>query len=97
MRKLIDIPQDTFVILTDKARQNGINLKRYIENLLCDDAGTREKKTGYNLSLQREPTDNELKLIMQEASEAVAAKAMAAEDAFFKEISRRMNDAQKNQ
>ena len=37
-RKLIDIPEDVFRTLTVKAAAMGINLKKYIEQLLAEEA-----------------------------------------------------------
>lgn len=37
-RKSIDIPEDVFQYLSIKATAQGMNLKRYIENLLAKDA-----------------------------------------------------------
>ena len=37
-RKLIDIPGNTFLALSIKAATKGISLKKYIENLLIQDA-----------------------------------------------------------
>lgn len=37
-RKVIDIPEDVFRFLSIKAAAKGTNLKRYIENLLAEDA-----------------------------------------------------------
>ena len=67
MRKLIDIPQEVFDILTEKAKQKGMNLKRYIENLLSEDAKAQSKKKGFKFSSLSEPTDEELEQIMREA------------------------------
>lgn len=37
-RKLIDIKAPVFKVLSNKARREGVSLKRYIENLLESDA-----------------------------------------------------------
>lgn len=37
-RKLIDIRSDVFSVLSDKARRKNVSLKRYIEDLIVDDA-----------------------------------------------------------
>jgi hypothetical protein len=39
-RKLIDIKAPVFLSLTQKARRKGVSLKRYIEDLLEEDAMT---------------------------------------------------------
>lgn len=39
-RKLIDIPSRTFDTLNEEAARKNISLKRYIENLLDQEAGT---------------------------------------------------------
>ena len=96
MRKLIDIPQEVFDILTEKAKQKGMNLKRYIENLLSEDAKAQPKKKGFKFSSLNEPTDEELEQIMREASEMAKAKAEAAENAYFEELSKQMANALKS-
>ena len=41
-RKLIDIPEDVFRALSIKATAMGLNLKKYIEQLLMDEANEME-------------------------------------------------------
>lgn len=53
-RKLIDIPEDVFRALTIKAAAMGINLKKYIEQLLVEEACEMEDAELYRyLAAQR--------------------------------------------
>ena len=47
-RKLIDIPEDVFRALTLKAAAMGINLKKYIEQLLIEEANGMEDAELYH-------------------------------------------------
>lgn len=48
-RKVIDIPADTFRFLSIKAASKGMNLKKYIENLLQKDVEDLEAMDDNNL------------------------------------------------
>ena len=44
-RKLIDIKNPTFRVLSIKAKKKGVSLKRYIEDLLEEDASPKDRPT----------------------------------------------------
>lgn len=46
-RKLIDIPEDVFQVLTVKAAAMGTNLKKYIEDLIIKDSEEMEDAVLY--------------------------------------------------
>jgi len=46
-RKLIDIPEDVFRVLNLKAAALGLNLKKYIEQILVDEANEMEAAEVY--------------------------------------------------
>lgn len=54
-RKLIDIPEDVFRTLTIKAAAMGINLKKYIEQLLVDEANKMEDAELYRYLVSSRP------------------------------------------
>lgn len=54
-RKLIDIPEDVFRTLTIKAAAMGINLKKYIEQLLVDEANEMEDAELYRYLVSNHP------------------------------------------
>lgn len=54
-RKLIDIPEDVFRALTVKAAAMGINLKKYIEQLLVEEANEMEDAELYRYLVSTRP------------------------------------------
>lgn len=46
-RKLIDIPEDVFKVLSMKSAAAGVNLKKYIEQLLIEDAADVDDAAAY--------------------------------------------------
>ena len=54
-RKLIDIPEDVFRVLNLKASAMGINLKKYIENLLMEEANEMEDAELYKYLVSSRP------------------------------------------
>lgn len=87
MRKLIDIPDEVFDSLSDKARASGKNLKNYIEGVLEEDAAIYgESGRHYRFTMQREPTEKELKAVMDAAAREAAIRWRSAEDKFFDTI-----------
>ncbi|MCI9172893.1 hypothetical protein [uncultured Duncaniella sp.] len=54
-RKLIDIPEDVFRALTLKAAAMGINLKKYIEQLLIEEANGMEDAELYHYLISTRP------------------------------------------
>ncbi len=54
-RKLIDIPEDVFRALTVKAAAMGINLKKYIEQLLIEEANEMEDAELYHYLVSTRP------------------------------------------
>jgi len=58
-RKLIDIPEDVFRALSVKASAMGLNLKKYIENLLIEDAGNIDDAALYRLLTTARPAGKE--------------------------------------
>lgn len=54
-RKLIDIPEDVFRALTVKAAAMGINLKKYIEQLLVEEANEMEDAEVYRYLISSRP------------------------------------------
>ena len=56
-RKLIDIPEDVFRALSIKATAMGLNLKKYIEQLLMDEANEMEDAELYRYLASTRPED----------------------------------------
>lgn len=54
-RKLIDIPEDVFSILNMKAAAMGMNLKKYIEQLLIDEANDMDDAELYRYLVLTRP------------------------------------------
>ncbi|MFG6426331.1 hypothetical protein [Lepagella muris] len=54
-RKLIDIPEDVFRTLSVKAAVMGINLKKYIEQLLAEDAAEMDDAEIYRHLVSTRP------------------------------------------
>lgn len=54
-RKLIDIPEDVFRALTVRAAAMGINLKKYIEQLLVEEAQEMEDAEIYRYLVSTRP------------------------------------------
>lgn len=54
-RKLIDIPEDVFRTLTVKAAAVGLNLKKYIEQLLIEEANEMEDAEVYKYLVSSRP------------------------------------------
>ena len=54
-RKLIDRPEDVFRALTLKAAAMGINLKKYIEQLLIEEANGMEDAELYHYLISTRP------------------------------------------
>lgn len=54
-RKLIDIPEDVFRALNVKAAAMGINLKKYIEQLLVEEANEMEDADLYRYLVSTRP------------------------------------------
>jgi len=54
-RKLIDIPEDVFRALNIKAAAMGINLKKYIEQLLIDEANEMDDAEIYRYLVATRP------------------------------------------
>lgn len=54
-RKLIDIPEDVFHTLNMKAAAMGINLKKYIEQLLVDEANEMDDAELYRYLVASRP------------------------------------------
>ena len=52
-RKLIDIKNPTFRVLSIKAKKKGVSLKRYIEDLLEEDASPKEKPAPDGVTAER--------------------------------------------
>lgn len=52
-RKLIDIKNPTFRVLSIKAQKKGVSLKRYIEDLLEEDASPKERQTPEGVTSER--------------------------------------------
>jgi len=94
-RKLIDINDETFEILSADAISSGTNLKQYIESLLVCKA--RELEDGaarrYSFSMSREPSDDELNSIMKCAAESVKQTNKIVLDKFFSEIRQTISKA----
>ena len=84
-RKLIDIDEDTFEVLSSDAQEKGTYLKQYIECLLdqkaslLEDSGARN----YRFLSPKEPSDRELAAIMAKAAESATDKKSKAMLAFF--------------
>lgn len=66
-RKLIDIPEGVFVNLSVKAAAMGMNLKKYIEQLLADDAGDVDEEALYRYLVKTRP---EGKVLLNEREQA---------------------------
>ena len=49
-------------------------------------------KSTYNLSMEREPTDEELEEIMKEAAKVAAERARKADEAFWAEVNKAMDE-----
>lgn len=54
-RKLIDIPEDVFAALSLKATAMGMNLKKYIENLLIQEAEEMDDAEVYKYLVSTRP------------------------------------------
>ncbi len=54
-RKLIDIPEDVFRALNMKAAATGINLKKYIEQLLVEEANEMDDAELYRYLVASRP------------------------------------------
>ncbi len=54
-RKLIDIPEDVFTALSLKATSMGMNLKKYIEHLLIQEAEEMEDAEVYKYLVSTRP------------------------------------------
>ncbi|MCM1483650.1 MAG: hypothetical protein NC043_04885 [Muribaculaceae bacterium] len=54
-RKLIDIPEDVFRVLTIKSAAMGLNLKKYIEQLLVEEANEIEDAELYRYLVSAHP------------------------------------------
>ena len=54
-RKLIDIPEDVFTTLSMKATAMGMNLKKYIEHLLIQEAEEMDDAEVYRYLLSTRP------------------------------------------
>ena len=67
-RKLIDIPADVFNTLSVKAAAMGLNLKKYIENLLIEEANGMDDADLYRYLVSTRP----------EGKEMIAAEEQAA-------------------
>ena len=52
-----------------------------------------KKQSTYNLSMEREPTDEELEEIMKEAAKVAAERARKADEAFWAEVNKAMEEA----
>ena len=52
-RKLIDIKNPTFRVLSIKAKKKGVSLKRYIEDLLEEDASPKDRPAPEGVTAQR--------------------------------------------
>ncbi len=59
-RKLIDIPEDVFKILSMKAASMGVNLKHYIENLLQQEAEEMDDADTYRYLVSTRPEGKEM-------------------------------------
>ncbi|MCM1041934.1 MAG: hypothetical protein NC324_03990 [Bacteroides sp.] len=59
-RKLIDIREDVFRALTVKAAATGINLKKYIEQLLIKEASEMEDAELYRYLVSTRPEGKEM-------------------------------------
>ena len=59
-RKLIDIPADIFGTLSIKAAAMGMNLKKYIEQLLVMDANEMDDEELYRLMCRTQPDGHEM-------------------------------------
>lgn len=59
-RKLIDIPEDVFRALTIKAATTGMNLKKYIENLLVEDANEIDDDEIYKYLIATRPEGKQM-------------------------------------
>lgn len=66
-RKLIDIPEDVFAILSLKATAMGLNLKNYIEQLLIDEANEMDDADLYRYLVSSRP---EGKVMLNEQEKA---------------------------
>lgn len=83
-RKLIDIPEDVFSILSKKAMSQGTNLKKFIEQLLAQEAEKSEEYCKpYRFSMKREPTDAELADVMEDAARNAVLENEIAEKLYF--------------
>lgn len=54
-RKLIDIPEDVFRALSLKAASLGLNLKKYIEHLLAEEANEMDEAEIYRYLVASRP------------------------------------------
>lgn len=59
-RKLIDIPEDVFRTLNLKAAALGINLKKYIEQLLVEEADEMDDAEIYRYLVATRPEGHEM-------------------------------------
>lgn len=59
-RKLIDIPEDVFRTLNLKAAALGINLKKYIEQLLVEEANEMDDAEIYRYLVANRPEGKEM-------------------------------------
>lgn len=59
-RKLIDIPEDVFRALNLKAAALGINLKKYIEQLLVEEANEMDDAEIYHYLVANRPEGKEM-------------------------------------
>lgn len=59
-RKLIDIPEDVFRALSIKATAMGLNFKKYIEQLLMDEANEMEDAELYRYLASTRPEGKEM-------------------------------------
>lgn len=59
-RKLIDIPEDVFKVLSMKAASMGLNLKKYIENLLTQEANEMDDAETYRYLVATYPEGKEM-------------------------------------
>lgn len=95
-RKLIDISDSTFERLSAKAGASGSSLKRYIENLLDEDAKNLSEPRigyGYRFVSGREPSDAELMAILDAASSSVLLQNREAQDMFFDRLDEEIKES----
>jgi len=95
-RKLIDIKESSFEVLSAEATAKSTNLKNYIEDLLDQKAKYLEESgvALYRFSSLEEPSDSQLSVIMEKSAEAAVNKKTLTMSAFFSNLEQLVESVQ---